>query len=174
VLESESSARKRGAVPLAYLDGFGLSCDAHHITGPRPDGAGAAAAMREALRRAALHPDDVDYVNAHGTGTALNDRMESLAIHAVFGGRARGVPVSSIKALTGHTLGAAGAIEAIASILSMRHGVIPPTWNWVEADPECDIDCVPNEPRPAKLRHVLSNSYAFGGNNSSLLFTAAT
>jgi 3-oxoacyl-[acyl-carrier-protein] synthase II len=172
VLESEAGARKRGAVPLAFLDGFGLSCDAHHITGPRPDGAGAAAAMREALRRAAVVADDVDYVNAHGTGTALNDRMESLAIHAVFGNRARGVPVSSIKALTGHTLGAAGAIEAVASILAMRHGVIPPTWNWVEADPECDVDCVPNEPRPARLRHVLSNSYAFGGNNSSLLLTA--
>jgi 3-oxoacyl-(acyl-carrier-protein) synthase len=98
--------------------------------------------------------------------------MESVAIHRVFGDRARSVPVSSIKALTGHTLGAAGAIEAVASILALRRGVIPPTWNFVEADPDCDIDCVPNEPREATLRHVLSNSYAFGGNNSSLVLSS--
>jgi 3-oxoacyl-[acyl-carrier-protein] synthase II len=173
VLESASSAGERCATPLAFLDGFGLSCDAYHITGPRQDGVGAARAMERALREARLSPEDVDYVSAHGTGTALNDRMESVAIHRVFGARARRVPVSSIKALIGHTLGAAGAIEAVTSVLAMRRGVIPPTWNWVEADPECDIDCVPNQPREAKLRHVLSNSYAFGGNNSSLLLSAA-
>ena len=172
LLETESSARERNAEPLAFLDGFGLSCDAFHITGPRQDGAGAAAAMEQALRRAGLRPEDIDYLNAHGTGTALNDRMESVAIHKVFGDRARQLPVSSIKALTGHTLGAAGAIEAVASILALSHGVIPPTWNWVESDPECDIDCVPNEPRRVKLRHVLSNSYAFGGNNSSLVLSS--
>jgi 3-oxoacyl-[acyl-carrier-protein] synthase II len=174
VLETEAAARARGAEPLAFLDGFGLSCDAFHITGPRQDGAGAAAAMTRALGRAGLTPDDIDYLNAHGTGTALNDRMESVAIHKVFGDRARGVPVSSIKALIGHTLGAAGAIEAVASVLALRRGVIPPTWNFVEADPECDIDCVPNEPRAAKLRHVLSNSYAFGGNNSSVVLSSST
>ena len=172
LLETEATARARHAEPLAFLGGFGLSCDAFHITGPRQDGAGAAVAMEQALRRAGLAPDDIDYLSAHGTGTALNDKMESVAIHKVFGDRARRVPVSSIKALIGHTLGAAGAIEAVASILALRHGVIPPTWNWVEADPECDIDCVPNEPREAKLRHVLSNSYAFGGNNSSLVLSA--
>jgi 3-oxoacyl-[acyl-carrier-protein] synthase II len=112
LLETESSARERQADPLAFLDGFGLSCDAFHITGPRQDGAGAAAALEQALHRAGLGPEDIDYLNAHGTGTALNDRMESVAIHRVFGDRARRVPVSSIKALTGHTLGAAGAIEA--------------------------------------------------------------
>jgi 3-oxoacyl-[acyl-carrier-protein] synthase II len=172
VLETEAHARERNAEPLAFLDGFGLSCDAHHITGPRPDGAGAAKAMQQALTRAGRAPAEIDYLNAHGTGTALNDKSESIAIHRVFGERARRVPVSSIKALTGHTLGAAGAIEAVASILALRHGVIPPTWNWVEADPDCDIDCVPNEPREAKLRHVLSNSYAFGGNNSSLVLSS--
>ena len=172
LLETEAAARARHAEPLAFLDGFGLSCDAFHITGPRQDGAGAAKAMDQALRRAGITPKDIDYLNAHGTGTALNDRMESVAIHKVFGDLARRVPVSSIKALIGHTLGAAGAIEAVASILALRHGVIPPTWNWVEADPECDIDCVPNEPRQAKLRHVLSNSYAFGGNNSSLVLSS--
>jgi 3-oxoacyl-[acyl-carrier-protein] synthase II len=172
LLETEAAARARNAAPLAFLDGFGLSCDAFHITGPRHDGAGAAKAMEQALRRAGLTPNDIDYLSAHGTGTALNDKMESVAIHKVFGDLARGVPVSSIKALIGHTLGAAGAIEAVASILALRHGVIPPTWNWVEADPECDIDCVPNAPREAKLRHVLSNSYAFGGNNSSLVLSS--
>lgn len=172
VLESAASARERGAAALAVLDGFGLSCDAFHITGPRQDGAGAVAAMTRALKEARLAPGDIDYVNAHGTGTALNDKMESVAVRRVFEGRASRVPVSSIKALTGHTLGAAGAIEAVASVLAMRRGVIPPTWNWTEADPECDIDCVPNEPRPAGLRHVLSNSYAFGGNNSSLVLSA--
>jgi 3-oxoacyl-[acyl-carrier-protein] synthase II len=173
VLESEAAARERGAEAAALVSGFGLSCDAYHITGPRQDGAGAVAAMTRALAEARLAPADIDYVNAHGTGTALNDKMESVAVRAVFGGGSRRVPVSSIKALTGHTLGAAGAIEAVASVLAMRRGVIPPTWNWTAADPECDIDCVPNEPRPAVLRHVLSNSYAFGGNNSSLVLSAA-
>jgi 3-oxoacyl-[acyl-carrier-protein] synthase II len=173
LVETESAARARRAEPLAFLEGFGLSCDAFHITGPRQDGAGAAKAMERALARAALRPEDIDYLSAHGTGTALNDKMESVAIHKVFGDHAGRVPVSSIKALIGHTLGAAGAIEAVASILALRHGVIPPTWNWVEADPECAIDCVPNEPRRAKLRHVLSNSYAFGGNNSSVVFSSA-
>jgi 3-oxoacyl-[acyl-carrier-protein] synthase II len=174
LLETESAARARNAEPLCFLDGFGLSCDAFHITGPRQDGAGAAAAMTQALARAGIAPGEVDYLNAHGTGTALNDRMESVAIHKVFGDHARRVPVSSIKALIGHTLGAAGAIEAVASVLALRRGVIPPTWNFIEADPDCDIDCVPNEPRPVGLRHVLSNSYAFGGNNSSLVLSSST
>ena len=172
VIEPEAAARARGAEPLGFVDGFGLSCDAHHVTGPHPEGAGAARAMRDAMARARVDPDAIDYVNAHGTGTPLNDRMESLALHRVFGARARQVPVSSIKALTGHMLGAAGAVEAIASLLAIRHGVAPPTWNWVSADPECDIDCVPNEPRQLAMRHVLSNSYAFGGNDASLLLSA--
>lgn len=173
VVESEASARARGAEILGFVDGFGLSCDAHHVTGPHPEGEGAVRAMRDALARGGIAADAIDYVNAHGTGTALNDRMESIALRAVFGPRARQLPVSSIKALTGHMMGAAGAVEAIASLLAMRHGVVPPTWNWVAPDPACDIDCVPNAPRACPLRRVLSNSYAFGGNDASLLLAAA-
>jgi len=172
LIETEASARARGAEPLGFVDGFGLSCDAYHVTGPHPEGEGAMRAMRDAIERAGLDPSRIDYVNAHGTGTHLNDRTESLAIHRLFGEGARSVPVSSIKALTGHMMGAAGAVEAIACLLAMQHGQLPPTWNWTEADPECDIDCVPNEPRKKTLRHVLSNSYAFGGNNASLLLSA--
>jgi len=173
VVEAEPSARARGAEILGAVEGFGLSCDAHHVTGPDPAGAGAARAMRDAMERGGVGPDRIDYVNAHGTGTPLNDRMESRALRTVFGARAAKIPVSSIKALTGHMMGGAGAVEAIASLLAMRHGVVPPTWNFVAPDPECAIDCVPNEPRRSRLRHVLSNSYAFGGNDASLLLGAA-
>ncbi|HEY3175981.1 MAG TPA: beta-ketoacyl-[acyl-carrier-protein] synthase family protein [Candidatus Polarisedimenticolia bacterium] len=172
VIETLGEAAARGAGPLAFVDGFGLSCDAHHVTGPHPEGAGAARAARDAIRRAGLRPDQIDYVNAHGTGTPLNDRTESLAMHGVFGEGARRVPISSIKALTGHMMGAAGAVEAIASVLAMRHSVIPPTWNWTGPDPQCDVDCVPNEPRETRLRHVVSNSYAFGGNDASLVLSS--
>ena len=171
VLESWESLRARAGRTWGFVDGFGLSCDAHHVTGPHPEGAGAARATADALSRAGLTPSEVDYVNAHGTGTPLNDRTECLALRRVFDGRR--VPVSSIKALTGHLMGAAGSVEAIASLLAMRHGLIPPTWNWQAPDPDCDIDCVPNAPREARLRYVLSNSYAFGGNNASLLLSAA-
>ncbi len=172
VVESEKDALSRGAPVLGYVDGFGLSCDAYHVTGPHPEGLGAVRAMIGALEEGQIPRDAIDYINAHGTGTHLNDKVESLAVRRVFGERAPRLPVSSIKALTGHMMGAAGCVEAVASLLAMRHGVIPPTWNWLEADPECAIDCVPNEPRPARLRHVLSNSYAFGGNNASLLLSA--
>jgi len=172
VIESVVSARARGVPPIGMVDGFGLSCDAHHVTGPHPHAAGAVSALRDALERARLDPSRIDYVNAHGTGTNLNDRMESLAIRTVFGDRGAHIPVSSIKALTGHMMGAAGAVEAIASLLALRHQVAPPTWNWVGSDPDCAIDCVPNEPRQTKLRHVVSNSYAFGGNNASLVLSS--
>lgn len=172
VIEAEDEAARRGAGILGYVDGFGLSCDAYHVTGPHPEGDGAVRAMKDAVARAGLTPENIDYINAHGTGTALNDKTESLAIHRLMGDRARTVPVSSIKALTGHMMGAAGAVEVIACLLAIQHEVIPPTWNWVQDDPDCNIDCVPNEPRPARLRHVLSNSYAFGGNNASLLISA--
>jgi 3-oxoacyl-[acyl-carrier-protein] synthase II len=171
VLESERGARMRGRSPLARVEGFGLSCDAYHVTAPHPEGQGAARAMREALGRAGVGPEAVDYVNAHGTGTPHNDRMECRALAEVFGGRR--VPVSSIKALTGHLMGAAGAVEAVASLLALEHQVLPPTWNFLAPDPECDVDCVPNEPRAARIRRVLTNSYAFGGNNASLLLAAA-
>ena len=170
VLEAEGSVRARGGRALARVEGFGLSCDAHHVTGPHPEGAGAVRAMRDALARAGADPRSVDWVNAHGTGTPLNDRMETQAVRAVFGDRR--VPVSSIKALTGHMLGAAGAVEAIASVLALRRGAIPPTWNWLGPDPDCDVDCVPNEPRRASLARVMSNSYAFGGNNATILLGA--
>lgn len=172
VVERWESARSRNVDPLGFIDGFGLSCDAYHVTGPHPDGEGALRAMQDALARARLDPSRIDYVNAHGTGTALNDRTESLAIRRLFGARVREVPVSSIKALTGHMMGAAGAVEAIASLLALRHGVVPPTWNWTGPDPDCDVDCVPNEPRPLTMRRVLSNSYAFGGNNASLVLSS--
>jgi 3-oxoacyl-[acyl-carrier-protein] synthase II len=172
LVEADRVARRRGAQARGCVVGFGLSCDAFHITGPDPQGRGAARATRDALARAGLSASRVDYVNAHGTGTPLNDKTESLALNDVFGADTPRVPVSSIKALTGHMMGAAGAVEAIASLLAMAEGVIPPTWNWVERDPDCDIDCVPNEPRTRRLRHVVSNSYAFGGNNASLLFSA--
>jgi 3-oxoacyl-[acyl-carrier-protein] synthase II len=170
VIEDQAALLARGAEPWGFVDGFGLSCDAHHVTGPHPHGEGAVRAMRDALARAGVEAERVDHVNAHGTGTTLNDRTESLAVGRVFG--ARRVPVSSIKALTGHMMGAAGSVEAIASLLAMRHGVIPPTWNWVAADPDCDVDCVSEGPRPARLHRVLSNSYAFGGNNASLLLSS--
>jgi 3-oxoacyl-[acyl-carrier-protein] synthase II len=172
VIEREHEARRRGAPIVARIEGFGLSCDAFHVTGPHPEGHGAARALARALAEAGVAPELVDYVNAHGTGTALNDRMESLALRSVLGTRAKSVPVSSIKALTGHTMGAAGAIEAVATLLALRHGVVPPTWNWLAPDPDCQVDCVPNEPRESHLRCAVSNSYAFGGNNASLVFTA--
>ncbi len=171
LIEPGAAARSRGAPVRAWLDGFGLSCDAHHVTAPHPEGAGAARAMRAAIARAGLDAAQLDYVNAHGTGTPLNDKTESLALRAVFGDRA--IPVSSIKSLTGHMMGAAGAVEAIATILALERGVVPPTWNWIEADPDCPIDCVPNAPRAQPLERALSNSYAFGGNNASLLLSAS-
>ncbi len=171
VLEGEDAARRRGARALAEVLGYGLSCDAHHITGPHPEGMGAAACMRNALADAGLRTDDVDYICAHGTGTRQNDRIEALAIRTVFAGRR--VPVSSIKALTGHTMGAASAIEAIACVLALRDGFLPPTWNFQEPDPECDLDVIPNSPREVAPSVVLNNSYAFGGNNACVAFGRA-
>jgi 3-oxoacyl-[acyl-carrier-protein] synthase II len=168
VLEAEELARRRGARGLARVLGYGLSCDAHHITGPHPGGEGAAACMRNALEDAGLGPEEIDYLSAHGTGTRQNDRIEALAIHTVFGSRR--VPVSSIKALTGHTMGAASAIEAISCVLAFNRSVLPPTWNHSQPDPECDLDVIPNRPREARPRAILNNSYAFGGNNACVAF----
>ena len=173
ILETEEHARRRGAPILARVLGYGLSCDAHHITGPHPDGDGAAACMRNALADARREPDQVGYVCCHGTGTQQNDRIESKAIHKIFGARARSVPVSSIKALTGHMMGAASAVEAIACVLALREGVLPPTWNHVNLDPECDLDVIPNKPRGVRVKLILNNSYAFGGNNACVAFGGA-
>lgn len=167
LVESEKAAASRGAQPVAELAGIGLSGDAFHIVSPDPEGRGAARAMIAALADAGVDRRDVGYLSAHGTGTPANDRAEVAAVRSVFG--AGGPPMSSIKALTGHGLGAASAIEAVACVLALRAQVVPPTWNFVGADPDCDWDVIPNEPRALELHAVLSNAYAFGGCNASLL-----
>ncbi|MGW3498272.1 beta-ketoacyl-[acyl-carrier-protein] synthase family protein [Streptomyces sp. NPDC001020] len=170
VLESEANARTRGAEVLAVLAGYGRSSDAHHVAGPHPEGAGAARALRLALRSAGWSASDVSYVNAHGTGTRYNDAAEAKALRAALGPAADGVPVSATKSTTGHSLGAAGAVEAVASVLALRHGVIPPTLNTDTPDPAIGLDVVGPEPRPAELTAVLSDSFAFGGHNVVLAF----
>ncbi|MGH7786157.1 MAG: beta-ketoacyl-[acyl-carrier-protein] synthase family protein, partial [Candidatus Binatia bacterium] len=169
VLEDWDAAARRGARILGELLGYGVSADAHHLTQPRPDGAGAVLAMRRALAAAGIEPEAVDYVNAHGTGTPQNDVVETRAIKTVLGAHAYAVPVSSTKSMIGHCLAAAGASEALACLLALRDGFVPPTASLEEADPECDLDYVPRQSRPAALRTVLSNSYGFGGNNTSLV-----
>jgi len=169
VVESESHARARGAEILAELAGYGASADAHHITEPAPEGEGAARAMRLALASAGLRPEEVQYINAHGTSTDLNDKCETQAIKTVFGDHAKKVMVSSTKSMTGHLLGAAGAIELVASVFTIMNGVIPPTMNYENPDPECDLDYVPNRARRAQVDVVLSNSFGFGGHNVSLV-----
>jgi 3-oxoacyl-[acyl-carrier-protein] synthase II len=169
IVESAEHAARRGARVHAELVSYGNSADAHHLTAPHPDGTGAMLAMRRALARAGLRPDEIDYINAHGTGTPLNDAVEASAIRTVFADAAARLAVSSTKGAVGHTLGAAGAIEALATILALRDGFLPPTVNLEEADPACDLDLVPHRSRPAALRYALSNSYGFGGNNTSLV-----
>ncbi|HEX6203277.1 MAG TPA: beta-ketoacyl-[acyl-carrier-protein] synthase family protein [Thermoanaerobaculia bacterium] len=170
VLEPADRARARGARAWAEVAGYGLTCDAHHMTGAHPEGDGAARAMERALAFAGLGPDDVDYVSAHGTGTPTNDRLEAIAVERVFGRRGRPVPVSSIKSMLGHTMGAASAIEAAACALAVAEDRIPPTINFEEPDPDCRLDCVPNEAREAPVEVAMNNAYAFGGNNASVLF----
>ena len=169
VLEEMGHAVSRGARIWGEVLGAGASADMYHFTAPDPEGRGAARAMRAALRKAGLGPEDVDYVNAHGTSTQLGDIAETLALHQVLGERARTVPVSSTKSMTGHLLGAAGAIEAAACVLAMDRGLVPPTINLEDQDPQCDLDYVPNQARPADVRVSLSNSFGFGGHNASLV-----
>lgn len=171
VLETETDARARGAIILAYLDGYGTSADARDPV--RPDVDGATAAMRLALEDAGAPPDSIDYVNAHGTATALNDPTEAEAMARIFGARAPHVPVSSSKPIHGHGLGAAGALELIVTLGAMRENVAPPTINFLEADPKCPVDCVPNVARPTPIRTAMSNSFAFGGVNATLVLRAA-
>ena len=168
VLEPLEAARARGATIYSEIKGYGLSCDSHHMTAAHPQGDGAIRAMESALRESRLTVDDVDYISAHGTGTPTNDRVESIAVRRLFGKRADRVPVSSIKSMIGHTMGAASAIEAVACSLALHTGWIPPTINYQEADPECDLDYVANQSRDTQPRVVLNNAYAFGGNNASL------
>ncbi len=166
VLESLGSALERGAPIYAEIAGYGLSCDAHHMTNASVEGI--AGCMRKAMKESGISGDDVDYISAHGTGTATNDRAECAAMRIVFGDRLRAIPVSSIKSMLGHAMGAASALEAIACALAVTHDVVPPTMNFETPDPECDIDCVPNASRSHTVDCALNNSYAFGGNNASL------
>ncbi len=169
VLETLEHARSRGAPILGELAGFGQSADAYHMTAPAPGGAGAQLAMEHALADAGAGRDDIRYVNAHGTSTPANDATETTAIRAVFGDRADGLLVSSTKSMTGHTLGAAGAVETVICLLACRNGVVPPTINYDTPDPECDLNYVPNEPVEADVGMALSNSFGFGGHNVALV-----
>ncbi len=169
ILESLAHAQKRGASIMAEIMGYGASGDAYHITQPLANGEGATKAMQLALNKANLTATEIDYINAHGTSTSLNDSMETKAIKTVFGDNAYHIPISSIKSMIGHLIGGAGAVEAVICIMVIQHGVIPPTINLTHPDPECDLDYVPNAARRAKVTTVLSNSFGFGGHNSVLV-----
>jgi 3-oxoacyl-[acyl-carrier-protein] synthase II len=170
ILEELGFARRRGAPIYAELVGYGMTADAYHITAPSEDGDGGMRVMEMAIRRAGITPGQVDYINAHGTSTPYNDKLETLAIKRLFGEHAYKVAISSTKSMTGHLLGAAGGVEAAISVLAIRHQLIPPTINYDTPDPECDLDYVPNEKRAAKIDYALSNSFGFGGTNGALLF----
>ena len=170
VLETLEHAQTRGASILGEVIGYGMTCDAHHITSPIPGGVGGARAMSLAIADAGLQPKDIDYVNAHGTSTPANDSNETSAIKTALGDRARQIPVSSTKSMTGHLLGGSGGIEAVAAVLALQHGVIPPTINHQNPDPACDLDVVPNQAREQIISTALSNSFGFGGHNVCLAF----
>ncbi len=170
ILEDLDFARDRGATILAEMVGYGSTADAYHVTEPLPEGTGIARAMRRALQKAGLRPDQVDYINAHGTSTHYNDRIETYAIRNCFAEHAYRIPISSTKSMIGHTMGAAGAIEAVASIMSLLTGIIPPTINLHHPDPECDLDYVPNKARETRINVAMSNSMGFGGHNACLIF----
>jgi 3-oxoacyl-[acyl-carrier-protein] synthase II len=171
ILESEQHARARGATVLAEVRGYATTDDANHMVQPAPGGSGAARAMSLALEKACLLPEAIGYINAHGTSTPLNEKFETQAIKAAFGETAYRVPISSTKSMTGHLLGAAGALEAALCVLALREGVLPPTINQTTPDPDCDLDYVPNVARRAAVEHVMSNSMGFGGHNVSLIFS---
>jgi 3-oxoacyl-[acyl-carrier-protein] synthase II len=172
ILEELEHARRRDANIIAEIVGYGMSGDAHHITLPPEDGVGAVAAMRLALEDAEVRPEQVNYINAHGTSTPPNDRTETLAIKRLFGDHAMKLAVSSTKSMTGHLLGAAGGLEGVVSVLAVRDQMMPPTINLENPDPDCDLDYVANEARPSEIRYSLSNSFGFGGTNAALLFAA--
>ena len=171
ILEALEYAKARGANILCELTGYGTTDDAHHISAPAENGAGAAISMKLALENADLTINDIQYINAHGTSTPLNDKSETAAIKSVFGEQAYNIPVSSTKSMTGHLLGASGALEAVFCILAIREGIIPPTINYQTPDPDCDLDCVPNQARKVLSKHVMSNSFGFGGHNATLVFS---
>jgi 3-oxoacyl-[acyl-carrier-protein] synthase II len=171
ILEALEHARQRGANVLAEVTGYGTTDDAHHISAPAENGAGAALSMKLALENAGLSLNDIEYINAHGTSTPLNDKSETAAIKTVFGEQAYQIPVSSTKSMTGHLLGASGAVEAAFCIMAIRDGFLPPTINYRTPDPECDLDYVPNQARRASPKHVMSNSFGFGGHNATLVIS---
>ena len=169
-LESLEHAISRGATPIAEISGYGSTADAHHITQPAPEGEGAARAMNMALNQAQTQPEEIGYINAHGTSTPLNDKYETMALKTVFGEEAYKIPISSTKSMTGHLLGASGALEAAITTLALSKWAIPPTINLETPDPECDLDYTPHMPRRGRLRSAMSNSFGFGGHNASLVF----
>jgi 3-oxoacyl-(acyl-carrier-protein) synthase len=169
VLESLEHAQARGAKILAELIGYSATCDATHVTAPDSDGAAVGQAMRRALAKAGLTANDIDYINAHGTSTKLNDAMETKAIKQVFGEQAYNIPISSTKSMTGHAMSASGALEAIFCVMAMNEGIMPPTINLEHPDPECDLDYIPHTARKKELRYVMSNSFGFGGQNAVLV-----
>ena len=171
VLETLEGAVKRGAKILCEVTGYGASSDAYHITSPDPEGAGFVSAMRTALKDASLTPEDINYINAHGTSTPLGDPLESNAIKKLMGDHAKKVWISSTKSMTGHLLGAAGAIETAFCVMSLQDQIVPPTINLIEASPDCDLDYVPNEARQGPIKHVINNSFGFGGTNSCLILS---
>jgi 3-oxoacyl-[acyl-carrier-protein] synthase II len=171
VLEEYEHARARGAAIYAEVSGYGMSGDAYHMTQPSKDGEGAARCMRNAIRDAGLNPDRIDYINAHGTSTPAGDLAEVQAIKTALGDHASKVAVSSTKSMTGHLLGAAGGVEAIFSVMAIHDQVAPPTINQITADPDCDLDFVPNEARNMKINAVMSNSFGFGGTNGAIVFS---
>ncbi|MSQ40881.1 MAG: beta-ketoacyl-[acyl-carrier-protein] synthase II [Dehalococcoidia bacterium] len=170
ILESLESAQRRGAQPIVEIVGYAATADAYHLTQPAPQGEGTARAMRLALKRAHLKPEEIDYINAHGTSTPANDKFETMAIKGVFGEEAYKIPISSTKSMTGHLLGASGALEAAFCVLAIQTGVIPPTINLEEPDPDCDLDYTPYLARRGQVRTAMTNSMGFGGHNSSLIF----
>ena len=170
VLEDAESALERGAPILAEITGYGATSDAHHLVQPSPNADGAIKAIKLALRKANLRPEDIDYVGAHGTATILNDKIETMAVKHVLGQRAKQIPVTASKSMIGHSLGASGSIQALISILAMNNGIVPPTINLTKPDPDCDLDYVPNHARPFNIRSAMCNSFGFGGHNSVLIF----
>jgi 3-oxoacyl-[acyl-carrier-protein] synthase II len=174
ILEELTTAKRRGAAILAEIIGYGMSGDAFHVTAPPDDGEGASRVMRNALKDARLPPDSIDYINAHGTSTPLGDRAETVAMKRTFGEHAKKLAVSSTKSMTGHLLGGAGGLEAGIVVCALRNQVAPPTANYENPDPDCDLDYVPNQPRPMKMEYALSNSFGFGGTNGALIFKRFT
>ncbi|CAG0958094.1 partial 3-oxoacyl-[acyl-carrier-protein] synthase II, partial [Gammaproteobacteria bacterium] len=171
IMESLEHAQARGANILCEFTGYGTTDDAHHISAPAEDGAGATISMRLAVENAGLKLDEIDYINAHGTSTHLNDKSETAAIKTLFGAQAYKVPVSSTKSMTGHLLGASGALEGVICAMALLSNTLPPTVNYETPDPDCDLDYVPNQPRKAEPRNVMSNSFGFGGHNATLVIS---